>query len=50
MGSKVKPRQQKLPRNIIVRDMVTHSKGGPMKDRREKRVSNPKNKWSREYE
>lgn len=42
MGSKIKPRQQKKPRNMIVRDMVLNTKAGIMKDRREKRANNPK--------
>jgi hypothetical protein len=46
MGSKIKPRQQKLPRNFIAKDMGSSHKGGPMKNRRDKRQNNPnKNRW-----
>lgn len=50
MSSKIKPRQQKLPRNIIARDMITHNKGGPMRDKRDKRNNNPRNKnWNIDF-
>jgi len=50
MGAKFKPRQQKLPRNIIVRDMITHSKAAPMKDKRSKRINNPNKRSWNDYE
>lgn len=37
MGSKIKPRQQRKPRSYITRDMILNNKGGPHKDKREKR-------------
>ena len=37
MSDKFKPRQQKLPRNWEVVDMLLGRKGGPHKDRRDKR-------------
>jgi hypothetical protein len=37
MGKKFKPRQQKKPRSLITRDMILNNKGGPMRDRRERR-------------
>ena len=39
MGSKVKPRQRRKPRNMEVLNMLTTRKGGPMRDKREKRVN-----------
>lgn len=46
MGAKIKPRQQRKPRSLITRDMILHNKGGPHKDRREKRKGNPhKSAW-----
>jgi hypothetical protein len=38
MGSKFKPRQQKKPRSFITRDMILNNKGGPMRDRRDRRA------------
>lgn len=43
MSQKVKPRQMRKPRNQVVLDMILNTKGGPHKDRREKRKSNPRN-------
>lgn len=38
MGNKVKPhRQRKLPRSYLTVEMITHTKGGPMRDRRDRR-------------
>ena len=37
---RTKPRK---PRNMDVVEMLLTRKGGPMRDRREKRASNPKN-------
>lgn len=38
MGQKFKPRQQKKARSLITRDMILNSKGGPMRDRRDRRA------------
>lgn len=38
MGQKFKPRQQKKPRSLITRDMILNNKGGPMRDRRDRRA------------
>lgn len=43
MGGKFKPRQQKTPRNAIVEDMLLTRKGGPMRDRRERRPKDARN-------
>ena len=37
MGQKFKPRQQKKARSLITRDMILNNKGGPMRDRRDRR-------------
>ena len=37
MGSKIKPRQQRKPRNYVVMEMIVNAKGGPMRDKRERR-------------
>lgn len=49
MSSKVKPRQQRKPRNYDVVAAITHFKGGPMKDRREKRSNNPRKRWETDH-
>lgn len=50
MGSKIKPRQQKMPRNIIVRDSGSYPKNGANKSFKQKRSNNPnKNKWHIDY-
>lgn len=43
MSDKIKPRQQKLPkqRNLIVRDMIQRNGGGVHRDKRDKRQGNP---------
>lgn len=49
MGSKIKPRQQKIPRNMIVRDSSSY-KNGSVKNSKQKRSNNPnKNKWHIDY-
>ena len=45
MGSKIKHRQQKKPRNKIVLDMILETKPGYMRDRRDRR---PKDKRARD--
>ncbi len=40
MASKLRKRKQKKPRDLIVLGMILTRKGGPMKDRREKRNKN----------
>lgn len=48
MGSKIKPRQQKMPRNIV-RDSGSY-KNGSAKNLKQKRANNPnKNKWHVDY-
>ena len=37
MGSKIKHRQMKKPRNYIAMDMILNSKGGPMRHRAARR-------------
>lgn len=37
MSSKIKVRKQNKPRNLVVRDMLLNTKGGPMRDKRERR-------------
>jgi len=47
MGSKIKPRQQKKPRSLIIKDMITRGGAGPMRDRRERRPKDKRNDyWS----
>lgn len=46
MGDKFKPRQQRTPkkaRNAIVKDMILNTKGGPMRDRRDRRPNDARN-------
>jgi len=50
MSQKIKPRQQKKPRNYIAMDAILHYKGGPMRDRREKRTRNPRKSWETEQD
>jgi hypothetical protein len=38
MGQKIKHRQVKKPRNLDVKDMILNTKGGPMRDRRDRRA------------
>jgi len=47
MSQKIKPRQQRKPRNMVAYDAIFNHKGGPHRDRREKRQSNPnkQEKW-----
>lgn len=41
---------KKINRNGLVQAMnKRHAASGPMKDRREKRVKNPKKSWKSEY-
>lgn len=53
MSSKISHRQQKMPkkpRNLIARDMILRGGGTPMKDRRDKRRSNPnRQEWTQDY-
>lgn len=49
MSSKVKPRQQRKPRNYDVVNAIIHHKGGPMRDRRDKRRGNPNNTWENDH-
>lgn len=37
MSRKIKVREEKKPRNMIVRDMILMTKGSPMRDRRLRR-------------
>ena len=37
MSRTIKVREQKEPRNLVVRDMILNTKGGPMRDRRNRR-------------
>lgn len=37
MGQKFKPRQMKKPRSLVTKEMILNSKGGPMRDRRDRR-------------
>jgi hypothetical protein len=40
-------RKQRKARNLQVLEMITTRKGGPHRDRRDRRVNNPKNiDWS----
>lgn len=43
MGDKFKPRQTRKPRNAIVEDMNRFAKGGPMRDRKERRPKDARN-------
>ena len=43
----MKKRKLKAARALICKDMILRGKGGPMKDRRDKRKNNPhKQDWS----
>lgn len=48
MSSKIKPRQQRKPRNYDVVDAIINHNGGPMKNNKDKRKSNPRNSWKKE--
>lgn len=48
MSSKIKIRQQKKPRSLIVRDMILNTKGAPMRDRRERRPNDARNHFCNE--
>lgn len=37
MGQKISHRQVRKPRNLVVKDMILNTSGGPMRDRRERR-------------
>lgn len=37
MGSKIKHRQERKPRNYIAMDMILNNKGGPMRHRADRR-------------
>lgn len=53
MGGKIKPRQQKLPRNGVAHDMIKSGIGknaGPMRDRRERRPKDKRNSWKQEWD
>jgi hypothetical protein len=50
MGSKFKPRQQRKPRSMVAKDMILTRKGGPMKDKRDKRSQQQEDSWKREWE
>lgn len=50
MSDKIKHRQQRKPRNAIVEDMILNTKGGPMRDRRERRMQDARNfRFEEEY-
>lgn len=42
--SKTYKREMKKARNLEAMNMILHCKGGAMKDKREKRLNNPKRK------
>ena len=48
MSQKIKPRQQRKPRSLIVKDMIINNHGGPMRDRRERRSNETKYSWKKE--
>lgn len=50
MGAKIKPRQQRKPRSYITRDMLLNNKGGPMRDRRERRPKDARRSWERDQD
>lgn len=50
MGNKIKPRQQRKPRSYITRDMILNSKGGPMRDRRDRRPKDKRKSWEKDWE
>lgn len=52
MGDKIKPRQIAKPRNHMVKDMflIQGAKGGPMRDRRERRPKDHRNTKIEDFE
>ena len=48
MGQKIKHRQVRKPRNHMVKDMILNNHGGPMKDKRDRRMDERKNN-TRDY-
>jgi len=52
MGQKIKPRQQKKPRNYVAYDMIVNGtgKGGPMRDRRNRRPKDARRSWEKDWE
>lgn len=48
MSKKIKKKKPKRPRNIEILQMTLHCKGGPMKDRRQRRAKDSKNSWRNE--
>lgn len=43
-----KPRKPAEPRNMVVLGMLLATKGGPMRDRRERRPRDRRHDWSRD--
>ncbi len=53
MGGKIKPRQQKRPRNGAAHDMIMNGIGknaGPMRDRRKRRPKDKRNSWENDHD
>ena len=50
MSSKIKPRQQRKPRNLIIKDMILRGENGNMRDRRERRLKDKRNHWSNDQD
>jgi hypothetical protein len=50
MSNKFKPRQQKKPRSLVNKDMILTRKGGPMRDRRDRKPLEQKREWQKEYD
>lgn len=53
MGQKIKHHHSRKPkgaRSAVVLDMILNTKGGPMRDRRERRMKDARNQWDRDWE
>lgn len=48
MSSKIKKHQSRKPRNHALKQNILDNKGGPMKDRRERRLKEREIDWKRE--
>lgn len=49
MSKTIKVRKPRQPRSEVTMDMILNCKGGPHKDRREKRRNNPRNRWENDH-
>lgn len=48
MSSKIKPRQQRKPRNLVVRDMILRGGETTMRHKKDRRPKDKRRHWSQE--